>query len=185
MPVQKITKDEILQKSIDVFRTKGYYNTSMQDLAKACGLMKGSFYYYFDSKEILMKELLTSVHNYLKIKVLTIAYDETLSPEERLETMLKKLGKVLLEKEGGCIIGNTTLETAGRVAEFQPILKGIIGDWISATQHIFSAKKSPEMALRLAQQTVIEFEGAVMMVKLFGDKTLLGDCFVRAMVRLN
>ena len=53
MPVQKTTKDQIIIKSIEVFLKQGYYKTSMSDLAEACGLQKGSFYYHFKSKEEL------------------------------------------------------------------------------------------------------------------------------------
>ena len=58
MPVQKISKEEILSATLDAFRQKGYYNTSMEDLAQACGLHKGSFYHHFSSKEVLMKTIL-------------------------------------------------------------------------------------------------------------------------------
>ena len=40
MPVQKITKAEILLKSSDVFRVKGYHNTSMQDLAESLWIIE-------------------------------------------------------------------------------------------------------------------------------------------------
>ena len=91
MAIQKITKDEILLKSSDVFRVKGYHNTSMQDLAEASGLLKGSLYYHFPSKEMLMKDLLVSIHTYLTNKVFLIAEDTSLTPEERMEKLLKKM----------------------------------------------------------------------------------------------
>ena len=68
MPVQKITREEILLKAQAVFRKQGYYHTSMNELAEACSLQKGSFYHYFPSKESLMKEILESVQAYLKNK---------------------------------------------------------------------------------------------------------------------
>ena len=185
MPVQKITKDEILLKSSDVFRVKGYHNTSMQDLAEASGLLKGSLYYHFPSKEMLMKDLLVSIHQYLTKKVFPIADDAILSPEERMEKLLKKMGKLLLEKPGGCLIGNTTLETVGIIPEFQDVLRAIMDDWAKALQAIFSSKKSSEQSFRLAQQTIMEFEGAVMFSKLYNDKQFLYDAFARTMMKLN
>ncbi|AFK03482.1 transcriptional regulator, TetR family [Emticicia oligotrophica DSM 17448] len=185
MPIQKITREEILLKSADVFRVKGYHNTSMQDLAEACGLLKGSLYYHFPSKEMLMKDLLESIHRLLMEKIFPIAQDEALSPEERMEKLLKKMGKLLLEKEGGCLIGNTTLETVGVVPEFQPVLRTIMDDWTKALQTIFVNKKSPEQSFRLAQQTIMEFEGATMFTKLYGDKQFLYDTFARTMMKLN
>jgi TetR/AcrR family transcriptional repressor of nem operon len=185
MPVQKITKEEILLKASDVFRVKGYHNTSMQDLAEACGLLKGSLYYHFPSKEMLMKDLLLSIHKYLVERVFPIANDESLTPEIRMEKLLKKMGKLLLEKEGGCLIGNTTLETVGVVPEFQVVLRAIMDDWTTALQTIFVIRKSPELSFRLAQQTIMEFEGAAMFSKLYNEKQFLFDAFARTMVKLN
>lgn len=62
MPIQKIAREEILAKLLKVFRSRGYHHTSMTDLANALRLFKGSFYHYFDSKETLMKEVLSSVN---------------------------------------------------------------------------------------------------------------------------
>jgi TetR/AcrR family transcriptional regulator, transcriptional repressor for nem operon len=184
MPVQKITREEILLKSQDVFRIKGYYHTSMNELAVACGLQKGSFYHYFPSKEALMKEILLYIQDYLKNRVNIIAYDETLPPSERLNKLLKKFGKAILSREGGCFIGNTTLETAYHIPDFAEILRSIFDDWINALQHLFKTKYPTETALRLAQQTVMEFEGAVMMTQIYKNDQLLIDVYTRTMARL-
>lgn len=185
MPIQKVTKEEILIKSSDIFRTKGYHNTSMQDLAQNCGLLKGSLYHYFPSKEMLMKDLLLWFYNYLQEKVFPISADATLTPEERMEKLLKKMGRLLLEKEGGCLVGNTTLETVGVIPEFHEVLKNIMDGWTHALQQIFMTGKEEAMAFRMAQQTIMEFEGAVMFAKLYGNKQFLYDAFVRTMEKLK
>jgi AcrR family transcriptional regulator len=185
MPVQKITKAEILLKSSDVFRVKGYHNTSMQDLAEACGLLKGSLYYHFPSKEMLMKNLLISIQKYMEERIFPIAQDENLTPEERMGELLKKMGKLLLKKEGGCLVGNITLETVGVVSEFHEALRAIMNGWTQALQTIFETRKNSEQSFRLAQQTIMEFEGAVMFSKLYNEKQFLYDAFARTMVKLN
>jgi TetR/AcrR family transcriptional repressor of nem operon len=184
MPVTKITKEDILLKSADIFRVKGYHNTSMQDLAEACGLLKGSLYYHFPSKEMLMKNLLVSIHQYMTEKIFPIVKDEDLTPEERMEKLLKKMGKLLLEKQGGCLVGNTTLETVGVIPEFQDVLRAIMDDWTIALRDIFAIRKSSEQSFRLAQQTIMEFEGAIMFSKLYNEKQFLYDAFARTMARM-
>jgi hypothetical protein len=42
MPIQKITKEELLRTSAQAFRANGFTNTSMADLALACGLNQGA-----------------------------------------------------------------------------------------------------------------------------------------------
>lgn len=47
-------QQEILDAAAAIFREKGYEATSTQDIAEAVGLLKGSLYYYIDSKEDLL-----------------------------------------------------------------------------------------------------------------------------------
>lgn len=51
-------KAEIKQESILLFEKKGFSETSIQDIVEALGVTKGTFYYYFQSKE----ELLMDIH---------------------------------------------------------------------------------------------------------------------------
>jgi TetR/AcrR family transcriptional regulator, cholesterol catabolism regulator len=54
--------DEILEAAARVFHEKGYESTSIQDIADAVGILKGSLYYYIDSKEDLLYEILEGIH---------------------------------------------------------------------------------------------------------------------------
>ena len=185
MPISKTNKEEIIVEALKVLRKNGYYNTSMSDLAQACGLQKGSFYHYFPSKEILMEEVLKNIRTYLQAKVFSIVYLTELSGQERMEKMLLKLGKALLGTEGGCIVGNTTLETAGQALVFKETLKGVFDDWKAAMMNIFLEKHTESTSKRLAEQSVMEFEGAVMFSQLYDSDQYLKDVFVRTMARMN
>lgn len=185
MPVQKVTKEEILLKALEVFRTQGYHHTSMSDLAAGCGLLKGSFYHHFDGKEALMREVLLWIRTYLNEKVFALAYADGLSGQQKLGNLIRKLSKLLLSTQGGCVLGNMTLETARLIPEFQRILKEIFTDWAQALTHIFQEKYDVEGAKKLAWQTIMEYEGAVMVNKLFDDPQIYQDCYARALARMS
>jgi AcrR family transcriptional regulator len=53
---------EVLEVAARVFHQKGYESTSIQDIAEAIGILKGSLYYYIRSKEDLLYEILEGVH---------------------------------------------------------------------------------------------------------------------------
>ncbi|WP_188989686.1 TetR/AcrR family transcriptional regulator [Paenibacillus nasutitermitis] len=53
-------KQQILEGAIKSFSEKGYRGTSIQDIADALGISKGSLYFYFKSKE----DLLLSIFKY-------------------------------------------------------------------------------------------------------------------------
>lgn len=50
-------KEKITKQSIKLFQEKGFSETSIQDIVDALGVTKGTFYYYFTSKEILLMEI--------------------------------------------------------------------------------------------------------------------------------
>ncbi|MFN3955552.1 MAG: TetR/AcrR family transcriptional regulator [Pararhodobacter sp.] len=50
----KTSRDDLLAIAFRLFLTKGYENTSMQDLARASGLSKGAFHHYFPRKQDLL-----------------------------------------------------------------------------------------------------------------------------------
>jgi TetR/AcrR family transcriptional regulator, cholesterol catabolism regulator len=48
------TLDDIVSAAAKVFRTKGYHAATVRDIADAVGILKGSLYHHFDSKEDLL-----------------------------------------------------------------------------------------------------------------------------------
>jgi AcrR family transcriptional regulator len=55
-PARTTRSDEILGAAATLFAASGV-RTSLKDIAEACGILPGSMYYYFDSKEALIAEL--------------------------------------------------------------------------------------------------------------------------------
>ncbi|MBQ6095367.1 MAG: TetR family transcriptional regulator [Lachnospiraceae bacterium] len=51
-------KLELLQIAYKLFITKGYENTSVDDIIEAAGIAKGTYYYYFESKEQTLEEVI-------------------------------------------------------------------------------------------------------------------------------
>jgi AcrR family transcriptional regulator len=48
------TLDEIVSAAAKVFRTKGYHAATVRDIADEVGILKGSLYHHFESKEALL-----------------------------------------------------------------------------------------------------------------------------------
>ena len=51
-------KNELLQIAYRQFLSKGYDNTSVDDIIAEAGIAKGTYYYYFESKEQTLEEVI-------------------------------------------------------------------------------------------------------------------------------
>lgn len=60
-----MSKQKILDAAEEVFSQKGYYQTSMQDIANVANVAKGTLYYHFKSKDELFVELLENGTTYI------------------------------------------------------------------------------------------------------------------------
>ena len=54
MDERELREEEILRQAAKVFKEKGYHGASVQDIADAVGMQKGSLYYHIESKEDLL-----------------------------------------------------------------------------------------------------------------------------------
>lgn len=62
-------KKKITENSIQLFEKKGFTETSIQDIVDSLGVTKGTFYYYFSSKEELLMDIhLQYINEILKIQ---------------------------------------------------------------------------------------------------------------------
>jgi TetR/AcrR family transcriptional regulator, cholesterol catabolism regulator len=60
------TRDsEVIEAAVQIFWKKGYASASVQDVADALGMLKGSLYYYIDSKESLLFKIFEDSHDAL------------------------------------------------------------------------------------------------------------------------
>lgn len=50
-------KKELVRKAYELFITKGYENTSVDDIITSAGIAKGTYYYHFESKEEILEEV--------------------------------------------------------------------------------------------------------------------------------
>jgi len=58
------TRQAILNAALDLFSEKGYFGTSLREIAAAVGVRESAFYNYFKSKEALFIALLESARKY-------------------------------------------------------------------------------------------------------------------------
>ena len=89
MPVKKVEKFDIIKQALNLFRTQGYHKTTMANIGDACGLLKGSVYHYFSSKEDLMREVLEVLRDHYRDKVFIYAYKSCIIYQQNVSYWIK------------------------------------------------------------------------------------------------
>jgi AcrR family transcriptional regulator len=84
-------KDMIMETGIQLFGEKGFKETSIQDLMDELKVTKGTFYYYYKSKEELLKDIHLQYINRLVQHQESIINDESLNCEQKLYQIIYSL----------------------------------------------------------------------------------------------
>ena len=96
MPSQGARREEILQTAAVLFASSGL-RTSLSEISDACGILPGSLYHHFDSKESIMVELVHRYHDDLD-RVAKEALDTLHEPVPRAaEDRIVEFGRAIAE----------------------------------------------------------------------------------------
>ncbi|RKN84990.1 TetR/AcrR family transcriptional regulator [Paenibacillus ginsengarvi] len=98
--MEQFKRQQIIETAMRIFKEKGYFAASMQDIAEACGMAKASIYKIFPSKEDLFTGVFVEVHRTLFEEARTL--DRTLrleghSPKESLRRKIEYQLQFMLE----------------------------------------------------------------------------------------
>lgn len=81
-------RGRIIKESIDLFDKKGFSKTSIQDIVDMIGVTKGTFYYYFKSKQELLMDIHLSFIKELLSEQEVILKDEYLSSKVKMNNLI-------------------------------------------------------------------------------------------------
>ncbi len=81
-------REELLAIAAGLFAERGFKNTTVRDIADAAGILSGSLYHHFDSKESMVDELLDTFQTELWKKYDAIEASDA-SPKQKLEAVVR------------------------------------------------------------------------------------------------
>lgn len=181
--MQKTGKHEakteyLLDKGADILWSKGYNGTSVNDIVKAANVPKGSFYFYFESKEDFAVRALERYYELMFKPTAEILYDKKFSPKQRLLSFYKSRIEKMESKfqcQRGCMACNLGNEMSthsekirNAVVTIDEKIKNQIGDVLE------EAKEQKEIQLQFPTIKTVHFmedaiKGAFTTVKQTGD----------------
>jgi len=104
MSKPKISREILSKKAADIFRTKGYRGTSVQDIADACQLSKASVYHHISSKETLALDLVRELRLHYRNQIFSVVFNSQLSGPQRMERFFLTLAKYYQEDAESCLL---------------------------------------------------------------------------------
>ena len=124
-------RKELIHTGRDFFLRKGFNATGVSDVLTTADVPKGSFYYYFESKEDFGLAIVEAVDSEYQQTLATTVGNEKLPPLERLNSYFE-VGIAEMEANGcetGCLIGNLAQELAAQNEVFRDRLNQILTSW--------------------------------------------------------
>src|SRR3954469_1464125 len=101
------TRDRLIESARFLFWDRGYAGTSMADLLAHARVNSGSFYHFFESKEALLREVLTGYLNMLGPMIVEPAFRSSGDPIARIFAILAGYREriVATQSRYGCPLG--------------------------------------------------------------------------------
>lgn len=81
-------KEQIMSYALELFASKGFYTTTIPDIANAMKMSVGNMYNYFTSKDILAKEIIRFISHYLGTKLKEIN-EKDISTKEKTKQIVE------------------------------------------------------------------------------------------------
>src|SRR5580698_5728529 len=175
MPPALPTRDRLINSARYLFWERGFAGTSMADLLAHANVNSGSFYHFFESKEALLREVLTGYLHALRPVIVEPALASTPDPVERIFAVLSGYrGRILKTNcQYGCPLGRLALEIDPENRPAHALIAENFRGWIGAVRDCLEEAKD-----RLAESTQLDslatyvlavMEGAVMLSRSYGS----------------
>lgn len=84
-------RQEILQKSLDVFIEEGYEDATFQKIADRCGITRTTLYIYFKNKHEIFLESIKELLSELEISLTDVIKDKSKNAETTLRQILRTI----------------------------------------------------------------------------------------------
>jgi TetR/AcrR family transcriptional repressor of nem operon len=172
-------RPKILKAGRELLAQRGYSALGVAEICAAAGVPKGSFYYFFDSKQALAEAVIEE-HWVDQRAQWAALLDSDKAPLERLRdlydatTEIQRTARKETGAVTGCLFGNLALELSARDDEIQHRLQEIFDEQITMVADVVDqAQRDGTIAVpdarEAARSLVAQLEGSVLFAKLRND----------------
>ena len=175
MPKPLHTRERLIESARYLFWERGFAGTSMADLLAHAQVNSGSFYHFFESKEALLRAVLTTYLDALRPIVVDPAFASTSDPVERIFAILAGYrGRILqTDCQYGCPLGRLALEIDPENRPAHQLIAENFTAWIAAVRECLEELR-PRLPKgtdldALASFVLVTMEGGVMLSRSYNS----------------
>jgi TetR/AcrR family transcriptional repressor of nem operon len=171
------TKQSLLEVGTRYLLEHGYYHSGLNDILRAADVPKGSFYYYFDSKEDFGLQTLEFFDQDNNTALRRFLDDEEFPPLKRLrhyfEYNIDRLAA--LDCRQGCLIGNFGQELSDQNEVIRLKVDELLAQWsASIADCLLQAQQQNQLDATLDVRELADFclngwQGAILRMKVVKD----------------
>ncbi|MGW7265345.1 TetR/AcrR family transcriptional regulator [Streptomyces sp. NPDC054842] len=172
-------REKILTAAQSLIEQRGYSALGTAEICKAAGVPKGSFYYFFESKEALALAVLDEQWAAQRDDWARVLRDDA-EPLQRLRRLFEeteagqRAGQQSCGTVSGCMFGNLTLEMSNQTEAIRGRLQEIFDAQVDMVEEVVAeAARRGEVTVgdtrEAARSVVAQLEGQVLFAKLYND----------------
>jgi len=164
----------LIRLGMELLTERGYSATGIEAILKPAGVPKGSFYYYFESKDAFVAEVIDAYATFFASLLDKHLSDARHAPLERILKFVEAAaaGMARYEFRRGCLLGNLGQEISTLPESFRFQIETVFADWEARlAQCLQEAQQLDQVSTQTAPATLaylfwIGWEGAVLRAKL-------------------
>lgn len=188
-------REKILSAAQTLIELRGYSALGVAEICKTAGVPKGSFYYFFESKEALALAVIDE-HWAGQKAGWTRILNEDAAPLDRLRRLFEeteagqRAGQQSCGTVSGCLFGNLTLELSNQTEAIRMRLQEIFEAQVEMVDSVIAeALERHEVTVtdtrEAARSVVAQLEGQVLFAKLYNNTQRLGSLWGNSLALLG
>ncbi|MFF7680643.1 TetR/AcrR family transcriptional regulator [Actinacidiphila glaucinigra] len=188
-------REKIITAAQTLIEQRGYSALGVAEICKAAGVPKGSFYYFFESKEALALTVVDE-HWAAQRREWTRILGADAAPLERLRRLfeateeIQHAGQQSCGSVSGCMFGNLTLEMSNQTESIRGRLQEIFDTQVGMIDEVVTeARERGEVTVAdthaAAASIVAQLEGQVLFAKLYNDTGRLSPLWTNCLAILG
>ncbi|ENC95317.1 acrylate utilization transcriptional regulator AcuR [Escherichia coli] len=125
------TRNDLIRSGLELLTQNGFLATGVDAIVKNANVPKGSFYYYFKSKEDYAQTVLNAYDSFFEHKLKKHLHESSCTPMVRLENFINDACEGIKKYNftRGCLVGNMMQESPELPQSFIKVLQNILESW--------------------------------------------------------